>query len=522
MNSSAPRVVLLGVIFATVLLGAAIQIGLLWYSTVPLGVPGEWVWLRLEPTLPLLAMIWPAILMGVVLASYVSLNALNFNYYQRRTRAVLLLGLWGIGIVWTLSLIASTPGIAGLSRIPFVLFYTRSSGYFTQAYENRNDVQSFLRGYRDRIEDSNNPENHLHLGTHPPGLTLGIMGMMWASDNVPGVSALFTLTQPSQVRESNEAIREFEAISGKPITLKQNEAAVLWMIGLLTVVMAAGASPALYLLARRFVDPSTAWWSAGFWLAVPAVAIFVPKSDVLFAGLAMAAQLLWLKALDRNRFPLGLLTGLVMCLALTFSLAFAPIALIFVLQGVLTTIFPASSENRNTLLLHRWKPPVGAIVALVGWLLIWALIWKVNLIGIWIQNLTNHAAFYAHNVRTYWAWLVENPLELAFSIGCPLAVLVLFGLWCALTRRTPQILELLIPVAVWMVLWISGKNMGEAARLWVFLMPYTVWCAAIGIQRLNQSRTGWQALSLFFVVQLVVTVATAIRIDGFGFSELQP
>ena len=32
--------------------------------------------------------------------------------------------------------------------------------------------------------------------------------------------------------------------------------------------------------------------------------------------------------------------------------------------------------------------------------------------------------------------------------------------------------------AVWVLLWLSGKNMGEAARLWLILMPWPVWLAA--------------------------------------------
>ena len=32
--------------------------------------------------------------------------------------------------------------------------------------------------------------------------------------------------------------------------------------------------------------------------------------------------------------------------------------------------------------------------------------------------------------------------------------------------------------ATWLVLWLSGKNMGEAARLWLLFMPWPVWLAA--------------------------------------------
>ncbi|HWL11015.1 MAG TPA: hypothetical protein VNQ76_21585 [Planctomicrobium sp.] len=526
MSGSSSRLILSSLILATVVCGAAVQIGLLWFSSIPLGIPGEWVWPRLKPIVPLLAMIWPAMLMGAVLAGYVCLNALNFNHFQRRSRGLLLLGLWGIGIVWILSLVGSAPGIAGLNRIPFVLFYTRSSGYFTQAYEHRHNVREFLKGYRERIEDSSNPENHLHLGTHPPGLTSALIGMMWMTENVPGVSSLFTVTQPQAFQESVETIRQFELANGKPPTLQQNEAAVLWMAALLTAVMAAGTCLPLYLLARRFVDPSTAWWGAGCWLLVPAIPIFLPKSDVCFPLLAMGAQFLWLTALDRNRFSTGFWTGVVMCVALSLTLAFSPIALMFLLQGIVLTVLSGPLSQWKSSLIQRWRPPVGAIVALLAWLLVCGIAGQMNLLGIWIQNLKNHAAFYAHNVRTYPAWLLEIPIELAFSLGLPVAILAVLGV-VGLFRQhrgehnAGKRWELLIPVAVWLVLWLSGKNMGEAARLWVFLMPYALWCATLGIQKLNGTRSGWRVLSICFLVQLVVAIATAIRIDGFGFEELR-
>src|SRR4029079_13506910 len=78
--------------------------------------------------------------------------------------------------------------------------------------------------------------------------------------------------------------------------------------------------------------------------------------------------------------------------------------------------------------------------------------------------------------RTYWKWLLINPLEFAIAAGLPLAVLAAWSL-IRTARRTPvspcgQVGAWLITIAL---LWISGKNMGEAARLWIILMPFLVW-----------------------------------------------
>ncbi|WP_437191964.1 hypothetical protein [Planctomicrobium sp. SH527] len=506
-------------LLAAVVCGALAQWRVLWKTTLPLGVPGEWVWERLSLQMPLFAVIWPAVVVALFLMGYVWLGGDWLARGTRTRRIGLLLGLWGLGFLWLLSLVASTPGIASLSRIPFVLFYERSSGYFTQATEHRDDPGGFLKGYLTQIQDSTNPENHLHLGTHPPGLTLGLMSLSNLCDRYPGLVALIKATQPVQIRDGNDAVRETELARGKS-HFSDADGAVLWLGALITAVMASGTCVPLYLLARRFVDPESAWWTAAIWLLVPASAAFLPKSDIMFPWLAMWAQWLWLKALDRDSLGLGALTGIVMCVAMTLSLAFVPVALIMFIQCGVLPKAATSDLPVQKMQWSRFNVIVGGAIALGGWLLLWALLGKMNLFAVWIQNIRNHASFYSHHVRTYIPWLFENPVELVFALGFPLAIMAIVGIVFAFRTRPPRYWELLLPLIVWGVLWLSGKNMGEAARLWVFLMPYPVWCASLAISRLTTTWLGSRTLMVFYALQIIICIATAIRIDGFGFGEL--
>ena len=70
-------------------------------------------------------------------------------------------------------------------------------------------------------------------------------------------------------------------------------------------------------------------------------------------------------------------------------------------------------------------------------------------------------------------------------------------------------------IAVWGLLWVSGKNSGEAARLWILLMPGLVWLA-------GQSRYSEQAgtaprsgIELTLAFQLAVCILTVHRLGGF-------
>src|SRR6185503_16952051 len=95
--------------------------------------------------------------------------------------------------------------------------------------------------------------------------------------------------------------------------------------------------------------------------AVPALALFLPKSDCLFPLLAMTFLWLWLQGLARRSLWMSALAGLVMWLGLSLSLAFLPIGLIAFLAGFWTA--DRAQPGHEGPLIRRSEPPVA-----VGWL----------------------------------------------------------------------------------------------------------------------------------------------------------
>jgi hypothetical protein len=156
----------------------------------------------------------------------------------------------------------------------------------------------------------------------------------------------------------------------------------------------------------------------------------------------------------------------------------------------------------------------------------------LNLPSVWAQNVTNHAAFYDHFTRTYWKWLLANPLEAALAAGAPLALAAVFG---GVRSRATHLFPLVAATAlVWGLLWISGKNSGEAARLWLLFQPWLVVAASLALrdqravgfspaERAAQSypaaktRAAWLAL---LTLQAIACIATVTRVDGFELSRL--
>ncbi len=172
---------------------------------------------------------------------------------------------------------------------------------------------------------------------------------------------------------------------------------------------------------------------------------------------------------------------------------------------------------------------------LVAWIVL-----RINLLHVWWLNFQNHAAFYGQYPRTYWRWLFVSPVEFAVAAGLPLTVL---AMWAIFRQRRDAIGCSAGHVWAWLltlgILWLSGKNMGEAARLWILFMPFLVWTAASMFDPLSAEAEGanacdqpllglaagqssgqflsgrsWmQALAL----QLATTIALVTRVVGFHY-----
>jgi hypothetical protein len=257
---------------------------------------------------------------------------------------------------------------------------------------------------------------------------------------------------------------------------------------------------------------------------VPALAVFLPKSDALLPFCGVLFLWLWLEGFRLGRLTMCFLAGAIFWLAMFLSLAILPIAA----AAALLTLWEAAlcaAPERSAVTLRGWGLRIGA--AAIGWaipVLALALFFKINLLRVWSWNYHNHAGFYQQNVRTYWLWLIANPIEFAFALGTPLALAAFLGIYFQLKsgwrRRAAGPAWCL--AAVWLLLWLSGKNMGEAARLWLIIMPWPVWLAAGYIaassessQPVGSDRFSHRAAFVLLAVQMLVCLGTVTRVTGF-------
>ena len=463
-------------------------------KAMPLGVPGEWEWQRLAvgtSGLSLLGAIVGIALFGVFIAS--GFRALS-RKVGPRVEAAWLLGLVVASIAVQGIVQEGAPEGYGLSKWIIALMAPGSSGYYTVAKTQMGDPARFLAEYPTWIKN----QDALHVGTHPPGLFLASRTILGAMEASPGASrAVLGLSPPSV----SAAIRVFRETDGLP----RPDAAALVLTGALTLLACASTVVPLYLLARASLSAPASWASAAFWPLVPSALLFQPTADTAFPLLSTSALALAAWA-GRSGVVRAILlcaaSGLVMAAGMEFTLAFLPVGLVVAL--VLSFSSGSSRGRRVALILATGA---GSLAGTLAW---WAAT-SANPFAIWWANQRNHARFYDEYPRSYLAWVLANPVELAIALGLPATI------WAAIGFGAPR----QVPRVAWATLFvlafltISGKNLSEVARLWLPLMPPLLVAAGSGFARIgggagllagSVALVGLQALILEATIQVVYPI----------------
>lgn len=515
------------------LLAVILNLFFLGLSAIPLGVPGEWVWPRQdlpESFLEVLDRLLIPALAAVGLLAYCRFVDSRILRSSGAARALFLLGLVSGAGTWLSAARQAADSPHRELRPLWVLYDKYASGYFYEAVFRTTSQKELLSTYETRIAKG----DFLHEGTHPPGLLLLNWWALQATRQSAWLTQFSEWTQPSGTVRMFRSM-ESQAAMARP--LSRTEFAALCLASFVSTLLAAMTVWPVYALVRFMSDRRTAWRAACLMVTIPSIAVFAPRSDIVYAF--SASLILWLSISSfstsdpRRQIALAVVTALTIFVSLLVSLAHLP-AIVAVGAFVLLSLV---GSNRQA-----WPKVLGIVAVMLSVFLILCVLWNwmtdCNLLRVWRMNLANHAAFYSHSPRTWWKWLLVNPLELAFSAGLPVMLFSGAGVHRAILQirnsegarssgefAFPRLVISL--TATWVILWLSGKNMGEAARLWCFLTPWIVITAAVGLlpcrladencplaDELNSSRDQLRWL-LLLGSQLIVCAATAGRVSGY-------
>lgn len=503
--------------WAAIVIGSVISIAILWLTSIPLGVPGEWTWQRVAPEPDTFWNLYGGAVAAALIIAFVLFvrRRLDGKAVSSWMQNSYLVGLVIVSFAWIWIVQEISPVQNRFGKSAFVLYYASSSGYFTRARYEQPSSSDLLAHYEELMSKG----DVLHTGTHPPGLFLVFHGLITVCERSSLLASFLDATQPESFREACDIIASFSTKSQTPRPLLPLDRHVLWLATLLVMLAASATVVPLYYLVRRHCSPVDAWSAAALWPAIPAVAVFVPKSDAMFPMIGVLFLFVWLAAWDRRSFVLALIAGLIAWCGLVCSLAFLPIFLVAALISIGSMLVEVP---------RRFETPRLACIAFAGLgfglptLLIWFTS-KANMITIWLHNYRNHANFYREYSRTYWQWLLVNPVELSFAAGWPVAILALLAVISLLRstegQSTQRRIDLLSITFVWGLLWLTGKNSGEAARLWLIFMPWLIWLASDQISALVDRRTDidhrQRSMLFLLVAQFTVCLLTVSRLNGF-------
>jgi hypothetical protein len=471
---------------------------------MPLGIPSEWEWLRVHASPPI-AWLGEAALSVAGYSVFIAIGfrALSGARASSRVREAFWVAQLLIASITVQVLIPT--GAADeydLTKWAYVNYLGASSGYYKVARQQAvADPWTFLARYPVWIQS----QDSLHIGTHPPGLiALQCLLIRTMEQSPRGADRLLRLMPYSTA----EGFRQLEQIDRRQIP--RADRAALYLASLLTLLSCAGTVVPLYLLVRSALPAPAAWTAAALWPLAPSANLFQPDADAAYpflstSALALAAWAACLASEDPRPgrgLVLASICGLVLAVGIFFTLAFLPVGLIV---GIVILTAGAVSTRRRAKLVLAVGLGFLAITVL-GWALT-----RANPITIWTWNLRNHARFYVEYPRTYLAWVILNPIELAVALGLPSMV------WCVAGFLSPRS----VPRSGWatlgvlLLLNVIGRNMGEVARLWLVFMPLLLTAAGAGLARLgggawslgfSAALLGLQTLALQTMIQVVYPV----------------
>jgi hypothetical protein len=253
---------------------------------------------------------------------------------------------------------------------------------------------------------------------------------------------------------------------------------------------------------------------------IPSLHLFSPYPDLLFPLFAVGAFYTWRRALSGGSASWAALSGGILVLGLLWSLSLAAMLALLAAYTVLVAWRGAVSGEAQRRAADWSRVALGWAGGIAICSLLPTLLFRYDVYGVWRTCLSQHGTFAVLFPRPYWAWTLFNPVEFATFAGAPVSALLAVAIvadfgrwWPQRRRRAPCALPWALLVAL-AALDFSGKNLGEVARLWMFLMPFAAAAGAPALRGLD-GRRGWFA-GLVLALAAVQLAVFRLSLDVFG------
>ncbi len=487
----------------------------------PLGVSGEW-WIAYREVPPTPGAVALLALCAVV---FVALAA-AFDAGGSSDRRVHFAAPLACAFAYSLLLVASAAcGPRGKAELIAPVLKFDAAGLFQREAAEIQDARAYLREFPRRLEQyAEDYRETVRVNNNPPGTTI-----------------LFHLSLKAVRARPDLGRAAARAVFGHDF-LPPDEPFMGAMLGawVLTAAAALAFIPA-YLVALRIAPRSPALVAAVVCLAGSMV-LFVPGKDTLQVCLFVWMLYFYLKKSPARGISLqrttpaaeeanhanagapqvvagrwsvslvfGLLFGLVAAGAFFFTLATAVFVAVLFVHNV--WLLATRSRGAASTAVSFWAGAAAGLLA--GFGILYAALGYDSIASL-RACYRNHSLFYEHFPRTYWKWLLVNPVEFAIFLGGGLVAAV--GLSAAgnpapdESRQTNLSTRALVPACliVLLALNISGKNASEVARLWVLFMPLL---ALPAVARVTEGGAFRRELGILALLQAFTLIVLRVSLD---------
>ena len=446
---------------------------------LPLGIPGEWVWRRNVVPANLAASLLAAALFVALAWRLARLEWATMTTKEREPWLFLLVALV---LVLQVALINSVgePWISPGS----IIISPNATTYFALSMDIKN-VHSWVANYHYSMGAL-----PYHARTHPPGITLFFYGvrkaMAWL---VPEDTLPFSIWA-----------REYRVFGLGPTS---GDAAAAVASALLIALLGALSVVPIYLLCKELVPDRAALLAAALASTLPALLLLSASPDLIV--LTLIATTLWLSYVAwKYARPLpAFLAGLIFALSAFLSLGVIAVGLWLLLLAIVGAIRRPDRVAVVGTFLRL------ALAGLAGFALFYVVLYFT--LGYHPIEVARQALFAHHGVttvdtaRTYWKWVLVNPIECTVFAGLPLVIAALWAI--PDLRRDPErrcLNTFLIASAIaFGLLDLSGTVRGEVGRIWLFLMWPLAMAAAPALDRPNRNGV-FVAIVLLQVLQALL------------------
>jgi hypothetical protein len=302
-----------------------------------------------------------------------------------------------------------------------------------------------------------------HAATHPPGLTLFFLA----------VRRICAALLPAPGRTLSDLAHVYNQWFG--LGMSPSDAAAAVASGMLVALLGAISIIPVYFLARHLIGPEPAVVAAALAAGIPSLLLLSVSSDQMVLLLTTATVALAYSAWRSGKLTISFCAGLAFALGGFATLGFAVVGAWLAIWSVLGWLRARGRSAVCRKLIAQWSVALSGVIAfyLVLYLLTGYRALAVARIGLFAHRQATTVEF----PRTYWKWVLMNPVEMAVFAGLPL---VIAALWAARRLRATNARPLAMFLVCWLILLaaldLSGTVRGEVGRIWLFLM----WPLALG------------------------------------------